>query len=120
MQRRRSLDDLQRSYAAFLRLRQLTEWTSRSRRLLAGKSSAKADLGYRGKIRQQYHNQLTFSDMQKTKQLLGSKKIGITTPAEAKFEKLISSLHPECHRQSSRLLAFFLPKFKDKTGCVTY
>lgn len=84
------------------------------------RSSAKADLGYRGKIRQQYHNQLTFSDMQKTKQLLGSKKIGITTPAEAKFEKLISSLHPECHRQSSRLLAFFLPKFKDKTGCVTY
>mgnify|MGYP007103374873 CR=1 FL=1 len=54
-------------------------------------NSAKADLGYRGKIRQQYYNQLTFSDMQKTKQLLGSKKIGITTPAEAKFEKLITA-----------------------------
>ncbi len=44
MQRRRSLDDLQRSYAASLRLRQVTEWTSRSRRLLAGKSSAVADI----------------------------------------------------------------------------
>ena len=44
MQRRRSLDDLQRSYAASLRLRQVTEWTSRSRRLLAGKSSANPDL----------------------------------------------------------------------------
>lgn len=60
MQRRRSLDDLQRSYAAFLRLRQLTEWTSRSRRLLAGKSSAKAAVGLSRSIGQECFGNLPF------------------------------------------------------------